>query len=679
MFPKRNNRFLPRVRERIMNSLPSSDAPVASTRWEGILTELSKRRWLLLSLVLLVNAVARPYRGLVLDSCLYAALVSNQADGTFADDLFIKYGSQDAYSLFSEIAAPMVRSLGLELTFFVLYLVCNGLFFWALQRLLFRLIKSPAYAVLGLLFLATTPVWFGGLRIFHSNECLFTPRIVANTLVLFGIERMLAKRMGSALACMLLALPVHPLMAFPGFLLWCCVAVLERFSVRTSLAIFTSVGLAAAIVLLVRPLGYAVFGEFDAVWRDAVKCGNFYAFASEWEMSDWMRVLGATVCVAVAATYATDARLRIIYIGTLLVALAAVIGTWVATYAPYALLLQGQPYRALWPLQLLAVPAGAHLVHQFWKDRRLTHQLGALAIVFALLLQTWELAAVAWACAAFAMLGYRLVFARGSTEDAEKRQGLFATIAIGTFLLFTLQCSLHATPVVLASLRRIQYFVEPSLAYRIVFLILGPGIVLALGILALAGLGKWLKRVPLAPALILGLGLGVQVVFYAMPDISATEDVQFLRQVLPDQEELNIHLPCPTPRFAWFKLNANNFFSVQQAAGSMFNRENALEARRRAQMTREIDLAAFTAAGFAAVGSESRSLKQTYVTSDLVGDPSLEDLLNLCRQPELDYVLCRNQLGTGLHVATNGRWYVYRCDDIRQRFAAELAAVSSVR
>ncbi|MEM8678729.1 MAG: hypothetical protein AAGF97_05145 [Planctomycetota bacterium] len=659
-----------------MTPPPSSEVPLTSTKWEGRLASLVKRPLLLLTLILLVNAVVRPYRGLVLDSCLYAALVSHQANGAYADDLFIKYGSQDAYSLFSEIAAPMVRTIGLEGTFFVLFLAANALFFWALQRLILRMVKSPAFAVLSLLFIATTPIWFGGLRVFHSNECLFTPRIVANAFVLFGIERILARRMGIALGLMLLALPIHPLMAFPGLLLWGCVAVLERFSQRTAMAIFASVGLAAAAVLLIKPVGFAVFGEFDSDWRDAVKCGNFYAFASEWEVADWMRILGGFVCVATAAAFSDDRRLRTLYLGVLLVAVAGVVGTWIATYAPYALLLQGQPYRALWPLQILAVPAGAQLVWMSWRAQRLPQQLFALAIVFAFLLQTWELAVVAWACAAAVMIGCRFFFAKQAAEGENPFNGMFTTLAIGTFLLFTLQCSWQATPVVIASLRRIQYFVEPSLAYRIVFLILGPGVVLGLGVLVLLSLTSLLKTRRWAPVLVLLLVVGVQLGFYSMPDISATEDVQFLQRVLPQRADLNIHLPCPTPRFAWFKLHANNFFSVQQAAGSMFNRENALEARRRALLTREIDLAAFTAAGFAAVGSENRSLKQTYVTSDLVGEPTLKDLLNLCQQPELDFVLCRSALGENLHEATNGRWFVYRCDDIRRLFAAELAAAS---
>ena len=311
-----------------------------------------------------------------------------------------------------------------------------------------------------------------------------------------------------------------------------------------------------------------------------------------------------------------------------------------------------------------------------WRAQRLPQQLFALAIVFALLLQTWELAVVAWACAAAVMIGCRFFFAKQAAEGENPSTGMFTTLAIGTFLLFTLQCSWQATPVVIASLRRIQYFVEPSLAYRIVFLILGPGVVLGLGVLVLLSLTSLLKTRRWAPVLVLLLVVGVQIGFYSMPDISATEDVQFLQRVLPQRADLNIHLPCPTPRFAWFKLHANNFFSVQQAAGSMFNRENALEARRRALLTREIDLAAFTAAGFAAVGSENRSLKQTYVTSDLVGEPTLKDLLNLCQQPELDFVLCRSALGENLHEATNGRWFVYRCDDIRRLFAAELASAS---
>src|SRR6516164_6054317 len=90
------------------------------------LSRLAGRPACLLGLLLALNALARPYVSLIHDSRLYAVQVLNRLEGgTYADDLYLGYGSQDQFSLFSHAAVPLVGLLGLEPAFFLLYLVFN--------------------------------------------------------------------------------------------------------------------------------------------------------------------------------------------------------------------------------------------------------------------------------------------------------------------------------------------------------------------------------------------------------------------------------------------------------------------------------------------------------------------------------------------------------------------------
>src|ERR1700733_3270448 len=89
---------------------------------------LAEKPWTLFWLLLAVNTVTFPYAGITHDTRLYSIQVLNQVeDGTYSDDLFFRYGSQDQYSLFSRLAAPLVRGLGLAPAFFVLFLVSKSL------------------------------------------------------------------------------------------------------------------------------------------------------------------------------------------------------------------------------------------------------------------------------------------------------------------------------------------------------------------------------------------------------------------------------------------------------------------------------------------------------------------------------------------------------------------------
>src|SRR5262245_64343737 len=105
--------------------------------WTGkasdALAKLGANPCTLFLLLCSINALARPYAGFLHDARLYAVQVLNQMEiGAFADDLFLRYGSQDQFSLFSRLVAPLASLLGLELTFFALYLAFTALFLYAL-------------------------------------------------------------------------------------------------------------------------------------------------------------------------------------------------------------------------------------------------------------------------------------------------------------------------------------------------------------------------------------------------------------------------------------------------------------------------------------------------------------------------------------------------------------------
>src|SRR5437660_986735 len=96
-------------------------------RANDAVARLADRPWALFVVLLTINALARPYAGITHDTRLYSVQVLNRVeDGAYADDLFFRYGSQDRYSLFSPLAAPIVRVLGLPVAFFLIYLVSKS-------------------------------------------------------------------------------------------------------------------------------------------------------------------------------------------------------------------------------------------------------------------------------------------------------------------------------------------------------------------------------------------------------------------------------------------------------------------------------------------------------------------------------------------------------------------------
>ena len=78
--------------------------------------------------------------------------------GSFAGDLYLRYGSQDRYSLFTPLIAPLVHLFGLHATFFCVYLASKAMLFWGLVRLTRVLISNNVALILALIHLAIVPV-----------------------------------------------------------------------------------------------------------------------------------------------------------------------------------------------------------------------------------------------------------------------------------------------------------------------------------------------------------------------------------------------------------------------------------------------------------------------------------------------------------------------------------------
>jgi hypothetical protein len=104
-----------------------------------------------LCLLLVANALTHPYHGLCHDARLYAAQIAEKvAPGTLGQDLYLRYGSQDRYSVFTLVMAPLAAAAGLPFAFFAAYLACKLLYFWALARLVRAVVPDRVAALLAL-------------------------------------------------------------------------------------------------------------------------------------------------------------------------------------------------------------------------------------------------------------------------------------------------------------------------------------------------------------------------------------------------------------------------------------------------------------------------------------------------------------------------------------------------
>ena len=117
-----------------------------------------------------------------------------------------------------------------------------------------------------------------------------------------------------------------------------------------------------------------------------VRDASAYNFPSEWGMPDWLNVAmslaGAYLGDGNAAPWGDHARRRRFLQVSVAVGIAGILGTALGAELPYALLFQGQPYRALWILKALQVPLGFWLIRRWACTAELPRRIAALGLLF---------------------------------------------------------------------------------------------------------------------------------------------------------------------------------------------------------------------------------------------------------------------------------------------------------
>ena len=630
---------------------------------------------LLLSLILL-SAIFRPYAGLYHDARLYAVQVVNRTmPELHAEDLYLKYGSQDSYSVFSLLVAPLVEIAGVPLTFFLLYLGGNACWLFAVQRFVPRLRGRSVAALGAVVYVAVNPLPFGGLGTFHVNENFLTPRVWAVALVVLGLGCLLRGRQASAFGWIALAMLLHPIMGFSGLCIWVLCQLLRSVRPRTFLTLMLFGTAAVGGVLLYEPLGTAIFGRMDDVWREHVVVRSLYCVPWEWMFEDWLGIVTAFAIVASGRMFVrlTPNSKRLLDAVMLLAAVGLAV-SFVAPVLPYKLLLQGQAYRALWPLQFIQIPMLFVLVGCLIKGR--LSRVGNWAAIVVLF--SFASVEMAGRQVVLAALGLAAVYcwrkANGSVgrSAAALRAGAIASVVGLGFVVLPIGLTLpHAFSIGLCGVALIPKVVGPFLTWAA-----------AIGLLFVL-YGKLRNAAVYRTVAVCGW-LGMQTSFFLMPQnaighpfrVEVAKDVAFVEDYLDHRRPAIVRTPVlywPAGPLGgiWIRLGCDSYYSIPQTAGIMFNRGTAIEGHRRASLTRKFELDVRREWLQQAPESTRREVYLVFGAA-CDAEPTEKELVRLCCEEEIDLIIVPNRFD-GWYSATNGHLFIYDARRIRESLSSTAA------
>jgi hypothetical protein len=300
-------------------------------------------------LVITLWLTTRPYPGIIHDSRFYALQALNDAlGGKFNGDLYFQYGSQGAFTLFTQIYKPFMKVLGFSASNLVLTLVgyalwLAGLFYFARAAL-----SGWKVAVIGMAAVILLP----GSPVFQYGGSFLTPRLFAEALTFWALGSMLEDRPIRAAVLLGVSLTIHPLMTLPGI----GVLFVYEASRRPKLW-WAALAIAGAVPLLalngVQPFS-RLLARFDPVWFSIVRVRDYFCLPTLWHTKDWILTAITFLLASVAFLMADRGKRR--FLGAVLaVGLGGVaLGLFGGDLLRNVLVVDLQAWRSTWLLAVVA-------------------------------------------------------------------------------------------------------------------------------------------------------------------------------------------------------------------------------------------------------------------------------------------------------------------------------------
>lgn len=352
--------------------------------------------------------ITRRYGGIHNDAALYSLMALAWRDpATFASDLFVRFGSQDPFSVFSPLYGSLIGGFGLQSANIGLMLAAHAVWLTGAWMLTHRLLRgAPGH--LGFLLACAIGAVYGGWAVLYAGEALLTPRPFAEGLVMMALALALRRSWGWSAAALALAALLHPAMALAGF-----GAGFIMVGLRRPMAWWAAPAGAAAIAALalahVEPFG-RLLGVMDEAWLARVAAHNGFVLTSSWMAADWVRVAAELAICAAAAAWSGGDRRRMFIAVSATAAGGLAVSAVGADLLHDILIVQLQTWRLAWLLAVTALPA---MVLVGLRLRRRPLGLAASALMAApLVILTRPFSDKAWAWgAALAMSAAGLTLA----------------------------------------------------------------------------------------------------------------------------------------------------------------------------------------------------------------------------------------------------------------------------
>ena len=546
---------------------------------------------LFVAIIALAGWLARhPYSGIVHDGRLYALQAMSAINPEiYRNDLFLRFGSQDDYTVFSPIYAQFITWFGLDMATKVL-LILGHLSWLGFAVLLVRQLVPGPMAGLAVVYLVSLSPDYGGFGIFSFGESFLSPRLFSEAFGLGALWAFILKRHIFAAGLLAVSAVMHPIMALgPFMIIFACLVLNQRIALVTLLGCISGI----LALLVARPaLAIALLTQMDPEWMRVVEERTAGLFLSNWPVANWLKVSLDAAILLLAGLVSQGPQRRYFVVALACAVLCLLISFIGGDLLRSVLVIQVQPWRVLWVVHAFALMALAVIVLQLAETRfRNSWLLSRLSILLAVTVALSALVPFGYLTGnviALALLAF--VAIDRSTSGGIQFSKMANWILLG---ISALLCLLTLESVVwgMLNVRVIQGLTPADSDPLIRFVSFIPIVSVLLGTAAVLSSSEyWLKRMSV---------LGICLLAIALATWDRRND---WRQYIDSGPDILAQLPKTIPRHGsvywdgeimavWAGLRRTSYFDKVQGAGIVFNRNTAIEYDRRAKVIEVINSA----------------------------------------------------------------------------------------
>jgi hypothetical protein len=330
----------------------------------------------LVALILVAWMLRHGYEGIIHDAQLYSfQAMARIKPALLGNDLYLRFGSQDNYTLFSPLYAAAIARFGFEPAAALLTFISQAVFIVA-AWILARRVMPRDFAWLGVGLLLAVPSVYGAIGVWSFMEGFVTPRLLCETFILAALTATLAGRHWLACACLIAGALLHPLMAAAGIAMVIYIRLMPlRPAVIARLLLVAAALAAVSVAVVLATSSLRLEGEWLALVRER----QGFLFITQWRPEDWARTaVHFTTLIVGFIVLPRESMPRLLCSASVVVALTGLLMSLIGgDFLNMELIIQGQPWRWAWLAAVLSALLAPTIASHGWQRGH----LGKLAIV----------------------------------------------------------------------------------------------------------------------------------------------------------------------------------------------------------------------------------------------------------------------------------------------------------